>query len=66
MENEIKDIVTEFHKGLITKGETTKKLLALFSVKQRNELLLFADYSEIDKASQATDECVDNYLGQKQ
>tara|TARA_R110000787_G_scaffold148175_1_gene262127 strand:+ start:372 stop:608 length:237 start_codon:yes stop_codon:yes gene_type:complete len=33
---------------------------------QRSELLLFADYSESDKVSQTTDECVDNYLDQKQ
>ena len=28
----------------------------------RELLLDFADYSEIDKTSQTTDECVDNYL----
>jgi hypothetical protein len=32
----------------------------------RNLLLDFADYSENDKTSEATDECVDNYLDQKQ
>jgi hypothetical protein len=32
----------------------------------RNLLLDFADYSENDKTSEATDECVDNYLAQKQ
>lgn len=32
-------------------------------VNQQRELLLdFADYSESDKTSQTTDECVDNYL----
>ena len=33
------------------------------NVVNRRELLLdFADYSESDKTSQTTDECVDNYL----
>ena len=32
----------------------------------RDLLLDFADYSENDKTSEATDECVDNYLDQKQ
>ena len=34
-------------------------------VTQRSELLLFAEYSECDKTSETTDECVDNYLAQK-
>lgn len=35
----------------------------LCSVVNRRELLLdFADYSERDKTSETTDECVDNYL----
>jgi hypothetical protein len=39
------------------------KLLGIGDVVNRRELLLdFADYSEIDKTSQTTDECVDNYL----
>jgi hypothetical protein len=42
------------------------KLFAIPVVMQRSELLLFADYSESDKTSQTTDECVDNYLAQKQ
>jgi len=41
------------------------KLFAIPVVMQRSELLLFADYSESDKTSQTTDECVDNYLAQK-
>ena len=31
-------------------------------VNQREQLLDFANYSESDKTSQTTDECVDNYL----
>ena len=30
--------------------------------RQREQLLDFANYSESDKISQTTDECVDNYL----
>jgi hypothetical protein len=37
--------------------------LRIHDVVNRRELLLdFADYSESDKTSQTTDECVDNYL----
>jgi len=40
-----------------------KEQLSIGSVSQQRELLLdFADYSERDKTSQTTDECVDNYL----
>ena len=39
------------------------KLLGIGDVVNQRELLLdFANYSEIDKISQTTDECVDNYL----
>ena len=39
-----------------------KKLTIPVVVNQRELLLDFADYSESDKTSEATDECVDNYL----
>jgi len=40
-----------------------KKYNDIHNVVNRRELLLdFADYSESDKTSQTTDECVDNYL----
>lgn len=43
--------------------ESELKNLRLGVAVNRRELLLdFADYSERDKTSQATDECVDNYL----
>ena len=45
--------------------DVVNELLVLYNVRQRSELLLFADYSESDKVSQTTDECVDNYLDQK-
>lgn len=44
-------------------NEGYNKALSLGAVVNRRELLLdFADYSESDKSSQTTDECVDNYL----
>tara|TARA_R110000851_G_scaffold294254_1_gene448868 strand:+ start:90 stop:344 length:255 start_codon:yes stop_codon:yes gene_type:complete len=46
--------------------EQLHEALTIPVVTQRSELLLFADYSESDKVSQTTDECVDNYLDQKQ
>jgi len=46
-------------------AEEIVKIFAIPVVMQRSELLLFADYSESDKTSQTTDECVDNYLAQK-
>jgi len=43
------------------KDELAKLILPV--VVNRRELLLdFADYSERDKTSETTDECVDNYL----
>lgn len=40
-----------------------KKYNDIHNVVNRRELLLdFADYSERDKTSETTDECVDNYL----
>ena len=40
-----------------------KQQCNIADVVNRRELLLdFADYSEMDKNSQTTDECVDNYL----
>jgi hypothetical protein len=43
--------------------ETVNEALRIHDVVNRRELLLdFADYSESDKTSQTTDECVDNYL----
>ena len=53
---EIKDALRRYHNAKL-------KLLGIGDVVNRRELLLdFADYSEIDKTSQTTDECVDNYL----
>ena len=54
--------------GNIYKGflNAINEALTIPVVTQRSELLLFADYSESDKVSQTTDECVDNYLDQKQ
>lgn len=47
----------------ITELETVVKNCSIPDVVNRRELLLdFADYSESDKTSQTTDECVDNYL----
>ena len=43
--------------------KTGDRQLTIPVVVNRRELLLdFADYSESDKTSQTTDECVDNYL----
>lgn len=43
--------------------DATRLALNIDNVVNRRELLLdFADYSESDKTSQTTDECVDNYL----
>lgn len=40
-----------------------KQALIIDDVVNRRELLLdYADYSERDKTSRTTDECVDNYL----
>ena len=58
------DALIEFNKLLDYVNELEQ--LTIPVVTQRSELLLFADYSESDKVSQTTDECVDNYLDQKQ
>ena len=62
MEDKIFDIVTDLLRRDISKTEAIDKLLILHNV--RDLLLDFADYSENDKTSEATDECVDNYLDQ--
>ena len=66
MRQEITEIVNKTMLSRKRKDELIESLLILYNVRQRSELLLFADYSESDKTSQATDECVDNYLDQKQ
>ena len=42
--------------------EHAESLLEKEKVNRRELLLDFADYSERDKTSQTTDECVDNYF----
>ena len=80
IDTELKDLIRKAYKAgrrnalkqdeanfndFINKHESKLKLFAIPVVMQRSELLLFADYSESDKTSQTTDECVDNYLSQK-
>ena len=66
MKQEIENLVNNTMLSRKRKDELIESLLILYNVRQRSELLLFADYSESDKTSQTTDECVDNYLDQKQ
>jgi len=66
MKQEITELVDKTMLSRKRKDELIESLLILYNVRQRSELLLFADYSESDKTSQANDECVDNYLDQKQ
>ena len=42
--------------------QQVKKFDLAYVVNRRELLLDFADYSERDKTSETTDECVDNYL----
>ena len=58
------DIVSVRDADLYEAGlDAIKRALSIANVVNRRELLLdFADYSERDKTSQTTDECVDNYL----
>jgi len=65
MKDEILQILENSSMGEKETKSIYTELLVLYNVRKRNELLLFADYSESDKVSQATDECVDNYLDQK-
>ena len=58
--------LSDYGKEKLIEFNDIKKALTIPIVTQRSELLLFADYSESDKVSQTTDECVDNYLDQKQ
>ena len=57
--SELEDIA----KAMKAYHQAKLKLLGIGDVVNQRELLLdFADYSESDKTSQTTDECVDNYL----
>lgn len=61
----IEDGYTEANIVMITliKAQEQVKNCCIPDVVNRRELLLdFADYSERDKTSETTDECVDNYL----
>ena len=74
MTQEIIDLANKWYDGDIQEEEFKKQAenlvkidryeqLMLAGVVNRRELLLdFADYSERDKTSETTDECVDNYL----
>jgi hypothetical protein len=59
----LNDIISGLKWGKLDPIEAHDRVLLLFNVSNRRELLLnFAEYSENDKTSTAIDECVDNYL----
>ena len=59
----LNDIISGLKWGKLDPVEAHDRVLLLFNVSNRRELLLdFAEYSENDKTSTAIDECVDNYL----
>ena len=63
LETDNDDIVQMY----LSEDRTVKNNGVLDNVSNQRELLLdFAEYSEEDKTSTACDECVDNYLDQKQ
>lgn len=62
MGRDVDDVQNEYYQIAYHYLYKAMKLRGQSEVNQRELLLDFADYSERDKTSQTTDECVDNYL----